>query len=307
MLKALGLGLVAALFFASTFVLNRAMELGGGSWLWSASLRYLCMVAPLLGIVALRGNLRGLYAAMRRHPGRWLGWSTVGFGLFYAPLCWAATRSPAWVVASTWQITIVAGSLLVPFVAAGRARIPRRSVAVAVVILVGVVLVQLQAAAQLAVSSIVLGSLPVVVAAFAYPLGNRMLMRWYGDTLDTFQRVLGMTLASLPFWFVVAGAAWFTTGLPSASQVEQSLLVALLAGVVATVLFFRATDLSRGNVRQLAAVEATQAGEVVFALAGEILWLQGAWPTPLAWLGLVIIVAGMLLQSWLARQSAGAG
>lgn len=34
------IGIVSALFFAVTFILNRAMELDGGSWLWSASLRY---------------------------------------------------------------------------------------------------------------------------------------------------------------------------------------------------------------------------------------------------------------------------
>ncbi|RPK17520.1 hypothetical protein EH2_02830 [Bacillus subtilis] len=39
--------------------------------------------------------------------------------------------------------------------------------------------------------------LPVVIAAFAYPLGNRRMLEEYGGRLDTFQRVLGMTLASL--------------------------------------------------------------------------------------------------------------
>ena len=29
------LGILAALFFAVTFILNHAMELDGGSWLWS--------------------------------------------------------------------------------------------------------------------------------------------------------------------------------------------------------------------------------------------------------------------------------
>ncbi|ABS22278.1 hypothetical protein Bcer98_2005 [Bacillus cytotoxicus NVH 391-98] len=34
-------------FFAFTFILNPAMDLQGGSWIWSASLRYYFMV-PLL-------------------------------------------------------------------------------------------------------------------------------------------------------------------------------------------------------------------------------------------------------------------
>lgn len=38
------IGILAALFFAVTFILNHAMELDGGSWLWSASLRYFFML-----------------------------------------------------------------------------------------------------------------------------------------------------------------------------------------------------------------------------------------------------------------------
>ena len=40
MTRLIGIGVLAALFFSSTFVLNRAMSLDGGSWVWSASLRY---------------------------------------------------------------------------------------------------------------------------------------------------------------------------------------------------------------------------------------------------------------------------
>lgn len=57
-------------------------------------------------------------------------------------------------------------------------------------------------------------SLPVVIAAFAYPLGNRRMFEEYGGRLDTFQRVLGMTLASLPFWLILATYGWWSDGLP---------------------------------------------------------------------------------------------
>ena len=40
MLRLITYGLLAAFFFSSTFVLNRAMSLGGGHWVWSAALRY---------------------------------------------------------------------------------------------------------------------------------------------------------------------------------------------------------------------------------------------------------------------------
>ena len=46
--------------------------------------------------------------------GRWLLWSPVGFGLFYAPMAFAVSAGPGWLLAGTWQITILAGILLAP-------------------------------------------------------------------------------------------------------------------------------------------------------------------------------------------------
>ena len=47
-MKEIALGILASLFFAVTFILNHAMEMQGGSWLWSASLRYfLCSLSCL--------------------------------------------------------------------------------------------------------------------------------------------------------------------------------------------------------------------------------------------------------------------
>src|SRR5690625_6756992 len=76
------LGIFAAFFFAFTFVLNASMELGGGSWIWSASLRYFFMVPFLLVIVAYRGKLKLLLTEMKQKPREWFIWSLVGFGLF---------------------------------------------------------------------------------------------------------------------------------------------------------------------------------------------------------------------------------
>ncbi len=59
------------------------------------------------------------------------------------------------------------------------------------------------------------------------------------SSLNTFQRVLGMTLSSLPFWIILSGYAYVTDGLPKTTQIYQSSLVALLSGVCATVLFLQ--------------------------------------------------------------------
>ena len=70
-------------------------------------------------------------------------------------------------------------------------------------------------------------------------------------------------------WLLCSVYALVTHGLPSSGQVIQSVSVALFSGVIATLLFFEATNLVRHNPKQLAVVEATQAGEVLFTLLGE--------------------------------------
>ena len=108
MKRSIVLGILASLFFAATFILNRSMNLGGGYWMWSASLRYLFMLPMTWVLASQRGGARAVLKEVRMHPGPWLLWSTVGFGLFYAPLTWASVYGESWRVAATWQLTIVA-------------------------------------------------------------------------------------------------------------------------------------------------------------------------------------------------------
>ncbi|WP_066384232.1 DMT family transporter [Neobacillus mesonae] len=312
-MKPIIIGIFAAFFFAFTFILNRAMDLAGGSWIWSASLRYFFMVPFLFIIVMARKNLKPLFVEMKNAPGTWLLWSFVGFGLFYAPLCFSAAYAPGWLIAATWQITIISGSLLAPLFyetimtengpSKIKGRIPLKGLAMSMIILLGIILMQVQQASQLTVMALTLGILPVVAASFAYPLGNRKMMDVCGGRLDVFQRVLGMTLASLPFWVLLSIYGYFTVGLPSIGQTVQSSLVAISSGVIATILFFQATDLVRGNMQKLAVVEATQSMEVLFALIGELLLLNSAFPTTLSWLGVALVMGGMVLHSYISNKN----
>lgn len=310
------LGILASFFFAATFVLNRSMELAGGSWLWSASLRFLFMLPFLLAFVMARGKLGPLLQEMKSHPGKWFLWSLIGFGFFYAPLCYAAAYAPGWLVAGTFQVVVIAGILLSPFfyetvmTSKGKVQVKSgfqgKALVLSLVILTGVILMQWEHAKGLDAKDALLGTLPVLVAAFAYPLGNRKMMEVCGERLDTFQRVLGMTVASLPLWLGLAILAWVDGGPPSSSQLTQSFFVALFSGVIATLLFFRATEMVKNNQRKLAAVEATQSGELIFAVGGERVWLQTPLPTPVSWLGMVLIVGGMVLHSTVNRKKSAA-
>ncbi len=311
-MKEILIGILASMFFAVTFILNRSMELTGGSWIWSSSLRFLFMLPFLLLIVLLRKNLKPVINEILKHPFQWLSWSFVGFVLFYAPLTFAAAFGPGWLVAGTWQLTIVAGVLIGPLFfntidtnegqLKVRNKLQTRALLVSFLILCGVALIQLQNANHLTLSVVAVGVLPVVIAAFAYPLGNRKMMEICGGRLDTFQRVFGMTLASLPFWIALSVFGFVTVGAPSTDQLLQTFIVAISSGVIATTLFFIATDRVRNHQGKLAAVEATQSTQVLFVIFGEVVLLSTPWPSGLATAGIMIIVLGMLLHSYFTQK-----
>lgn len=270
--------------------------------MWSSSLRFLFMLPFLFLIVGLRKNVNQVWIEIRKRPFEWLTWSFVGFVLFYGPITYAAAYGPGWLVAGTWQFTIVAGILLAPlFYTSGpvkrRHSIQKRALAISSIILIGVLFIQQENAGGLSPSEMVVGVLPVIIAAFAYPLGNRKMMEVCGGKLDTFQRVLGMTIASTPFWLILSCYASFKVGAPSTSQVTQSFIVAICSGVIATSLFFIATNQSRHHPGKLAAVEATQSTQILFVIMGEAAILSVPFPSGSALIGILLIITGMIIHT----------
>ncbi len=297
-------GALAALFFSSTFVLNRAMSLGGGPWFWTAALRYGWMIVLLCGGYLLLGRGRALADIFRLFARHWRFWSltgSIGFGVFYALLSFASAFAPGWMVATTWQTTILCTPLVLRLFGH---RVPTRALVLTVVIFGGVVMVNLEQVRLGSPAAVLLAALPVLVAAFAYPLGNQLLWEARAGTHrrvpritdpalgDPFARVLLLSLGSLPLWLVLA--ALVHPPPPTGGQVLNTALVALLSGVIATSLFLYARHLAVSPA-QLAAADCTQALEVVFTLAGEVWLLGGALPSPLGWAGLALTLAGLLL------------
>lgn len=297
MRKGLMYGILASFFFAFTFMLNRSMNLGGGYWLWAACLRYL-FALPMLALLLLKdGAGKGIgevWEEIRKKPFPWLLWSSVGFGLFYGPLTLGSVFGESWLAAATWQLTIVAGVLLTPLF--GK-KIPVKNLVWSVVILAGISLLQVANMNKTDVQVTVFTLIPILIAAFSYPLGNRKMMELCPSSMTTLKRVFGMTLCSMPFWLVLSVCAAVKSGIPGSGQVFQSLLVALFSGVIATVLFFKATDLVKSNPRHLAVIEATQCGEVLFTLFGGVLLLGDPLPDPVGLVGIGVIVAGMIGNS----------
>ena len=310
-LLAIALSLLSALFFTATYVFNRAAAVEGGHWAWTAALRYLFMLPLLLPLMAWQGGVAPVARATRAAPGAWLLWSGIGFVLFYMLLSYAAASGPSWLIAASFQTTVVAGMLCAPLLYDdARARIPRAALGVGVLIIAGVLLMQFGHARGTLDTKGWIALLCVVASAFAYPLGNRGLLLHLerrGIELNATQRVFGLTLASQPAWLALAAWAWLQAGPPSASQLWLALGVAVSAGVIATILFFQATGMVRDNATALGAAEAMQAAEVLFAMLLGVAFLGEAWPRGQALVGAALVVAGIILFAWIVARDARRG
>jgi len=230
----------------------------------------------------------------------WVATGSIGFGAFYALVCFSADYAPGWIVATTWQFTIIA--TLVVLMAFGR-RFPKRIWLFSAIVFAGVFMVNISQAGAVDPAELINGALPVLIAAFCYPIGNQLV--WEAKTgrgrlpdisgpelEHPFAKVLLMSLGSVPFWCLLVAVT--APPPPASGQIVNTALVALFSGVLATGLFFFARNESKTG-SQLAAVDATQSSEVIFALAGEMLIIGAALPNALGVLGILITAAGLVL------------
>ena len=109
---------------------------------------------------------------------------------------------------------------------------------------------------------------------------------------NAFNKVWLMTLGSLPFWLILGIVV--RPKVPSSSQLFNTLLVALLAGVGATSIFLYAREKAVTS-SEVAGVDSTQASEVIFALIGGILLLNNALPSAMGLIGIGLIIMGLIL------------
>ena len=364
MIKLILLGLLAGALFSSTFILNEAMSSAGGHWFWSASLRYLFMWLMLTVIITMQhgfGRIRALTTIFFAHWKFWCITGSIGFGVFYTGICYAADHVAGWVVAATFMFTVVT-SLLV--LLAFDQRFDKKFIIYAFLVFLGVLLVNVSEglhaaeavdiAATVSMTDMLLfGALPALLAAFCYPIGNQLVWQVsyntrmqnaerhkahensvnqdFGDdhlnnssitprnnaihasiptqsplqklisripAIDTdllqnaFNKVWLMTLGSLPFWLVLGIIVH--PKLPDSSQLFNTLLVALLAGVGATSIFLYARERAVTS-SEVAGVDSTQASEVIFALIGGMLLLNNALPSAMGLLGIALIIIGLIL------------
>ena len=306
LLRLLLLGTLSSAFFSTTFVLNELMSVSGGHWLWSASLRYIFMIALLMLIITFQSGiskLKELYTLFIDYYKFWIVSGTIGFGFFYALICFAADYSPAWVVASTWQFTVVATL----FVLIGFKRsFPKRVWGFSLMIFIGVCLVNLSHIEDFNLIQLLIGGIPVLIASFCYPFGNQLVWEakngGYKSIPDisspllsnAFNKVLLMSVGSIPFWVVLVLILMPSS--PSGFQVLNTFFVAIFSGVLATSVFLYTRSLAQ-NSKEIAGVDATQASEVIFALIGGYMLLGTQNLSSLSVVGIGLILIGLFLFS----------
>jgi drug/metabolite transporter (DMT)-like permease len=302
LVRLIALGTLAALFFSSTFILNRAMSLAGGDWVWSASLRFGYMFVFLIVIILMaqgRKVLADIKDVFLQHWRFWILAGTIGFGIFYALVTFSASFAAAWVLATTWQITILATPVVLHFF---NRKVPTRGLLFTGIIFIGIVLVNIEHAQLTSLREMIYSAVPVLIAAFAYPVGNQLV--WEARLGENkrlphithpilengLARVLLLTVGSLPFWILFV--ALTAPPAPSQGQLVSTALVALFSGVIATTIFLYARHLCKQSY-EIAAVDATQSMEVIFSLIGEIVFLRGMLPSMLGLIGVALTMIGL--------------
>jgi len=326
-------GLIASAFFSTSFVLYQLMSVQGGHWFWSASFRCFFMWLLLSVFILLQNKLNPskLIALCKLFASHWQFWCvTGGIGLgTYGLLAFAADYAEGWVIAATYLFTVVASLVVLSFFGQS---FQKKVIVYSVIVFIGVVLANVGEGLRHSTSQgtdwhalLLFGALPAFIASFCFPLGNQLI--WQAaqpkghsthptdaiskaannETSKLLQKVPQVTspllsnplhkvwlmsLGSLPMWLVLG--VMVQPPAPSVSQMTISFLVALMAGVLGTTTFLHARSLAK-QPQQLAAVDATQGSEIIFALLGGMLLLHTPMPSGLSFVGIALVIIGLVL------------
>ena len=319
-------GLIASAFFSLSFVLYQLMSVQGGHWFWSASLRCLFMWLLLTVIIVIknRGQLTQLIQLWHLFWQNWRFWmfaGSIALGT-YGLLAFAADYAEGWVIAATYLFTVVASLIVLKFFGQ---HFSKKTIYYSVVVFVGVVLANVgeglrhqTVSSNYTLQSLLVGAMVAFIASFFFPVGNQLV--WQASqpkqtNLTTELNIRKTLLQKLPYihsplldnalhkvWLMAMGSLpmWAALTLilhppaPSPSQITLSFLVALTAGVLGTSVFLFARAQAT-RPQQLAAIDATQGSEIIFALLGGMLLLGTPLPSLLSFVGIALVIIGLTL------------
>ena len=303
--KILIFGFLASLFFSSTFAINKFLNIDtGGHWYWTAALRYIYVFFLLNAIILIKDGSKSLIETYKCYSNNILFWliaGGVGFGIFYMSLSYAASYSDGWVLASTWQTTILFTPVVL-FILGEKVKL--RGIMYLIIMFIGVVLINNYAFDHFD-KNLANSIIPILLAAFSYPLGNTLCkfasdgryknlsVSDYSISKKPLNQILLMVLGALPLIFI--------TGIliqPQAATNEQLLyiiIVAILTGVIATFFLYKARNYAKDNSNALAFADGTQALESPLALFWGYFFFNESLPNGTGILGLALLTLGMYL------------
>jgi len=298
------IGLLSSLFFTVTFIINRSISLDGGHWFYSGGLRLIyAIIFFTFGFIVFKG-MSYFKLIIKEYLENFLFWTvagSIGFGGFYSLLCYSASFSPAWIVATTWQVTIISSLFVLTFF--GK-KLSKKIWFFTIFIFAGIVLVNLSHFDSSNLEALLLGSVPVLIASFCYPIGNQMVWeekkkrkeeeKDFMVINNSFVKVFLLVLGSTPFWVVL----YFLSDpvAPNTSQYISVAIITIISGILATSLFLYARSHATSSTT-LMIVDSTQSSQVFFALSGEMIFLNASFPNTLGLIGIAITFIGLLAIS----------
>lgn len=299
------IGLLSALFFSATFLINKVIASDGGHWFYSASLRYIYTLLFLSILLILFKGFDYFKSVLLEYKDNLKFWTvsgTIGFGVFYALICYAAEFSPAWILVTTWQFTIFASIFVLAFFGN---KLSKTTIFCTVLVLAGITIVNLSHFEISNISSALYAAIPVIIAAFAYPIGNQLVWqekkkRDVAVLNNAFSKVFLLTLGSSPMWFILF--AFLDVGVPSVSQLKNVAIISILSGVIATSLFLYVRN-KANTASKIMIVDATISAEVIFTLLCEVLFLNTAMPSFIGIVGIMITIFALIIMVYLDKST----
>lgn len=303
--KILIYGFLAALFFSSTFAINKWLNVEmSGHWYWTAALRYIYVFLLLNVIIVIKDGSKSLietYTCFFKNALFFLFAGGIGFGVFYLSLCYAASFSDGWVLASTWQTTILFTPLILLLLGE---KVKLKGVIYLIIMFFGVVLIN-----SFAFDSINGGFfnsvIPILIAAISYPLGNtlckfacegkykKLSVSKFDISKKPINQILLMVLGALPLIFLVGLMVNPTN--PTTYQLKYVFVISVLTGVIATYFLYKARKLAKRDNNALAFADGTQSLESPLALFWGFMLFGEQVPNIIGWTGLIFLSIGMAL------------
>jgi len=301
--KILIYGFLAALFFSSTFAINKWLNVEmSGHWYWTASLRYIYVFILLNIIVSFKYGIKMLIETYRCYIHNivfFLFAGGIGFGVFYLSLCYAASYSAGWVLASTWQTTILFTPLVLLILGE---KVKLKGVLYLFIMFIGVVFINSFAFDSLN-SNFFNSVTPILLAAFSYPLGNtlckfacegkyqKLSVQKYEISKRPLIQILLMVSGALPFIFLVGFI--IKPPQPTIYQLKYIFIIAVLTGVIATYFLYKARKIAKNDRTALAFADGTQSLESPLALFWGFILFGEQIPNLIGWIGLILLSVGM--------------